>query len=79
MHSFGILIQLLGMLYPSRSQEGDSIPAFSGGPSMCSTLQYRSLPPSLQNEHQCILLGRLNEEFENTKANHDTALSDIVT
>ncbi|WAR01855.1 ANGL2-like protein [Mya arenaria] len=31
--------------------------------SICTTLQYRSLPPELQNEHQCMILERLQEDF----------------
>lgn len=84
MHSVGVMIQLLGMLYSSQSQEED--PSFSsspytssGAPSVCSTLQYRTLAPSLQNEHQCNLLERLNEEFGTSKTQHDTLLNDVIT
>ncbi|KAH3883957.1 hypothetical protein DPMN_007927 [Dreissena polymorpha] len=32
-------------------------------PSLCSTMQYRSLSPELQNEHQCMVLERLQLDF----------------
>lgn len=84
MHSVGVVIQLLGMLYSSQSQEEDplfssSLYTSSGAPSVCSTLQYRTLAPSLQNEHQCNLLERLNEEFGASKTQHDTLLNEVIT
>lgn len=81
MHCMCIVIQLLGMLYMSLSQE--SVPAASrqtasGAPSVCSSEQYRSLSPSLQNEHQCNLLERLNGDFETSKTNQENLINDVI-
>ena len=46
--------------------------------SMCMSLQYRSLPIALQNEHRCMILETIQRDLENGNNERHAILDDII-
>ncbi|XP_021357194.1 microfibril-associated glycoprotein 4-like [Mizuhopecten yessoensis] len=46
--------------------------------SICQSMDYRALDRELQNEHQCMILEKLQRDFEADKNSRETLLEDLV-
>ncbi|XP_060073894.1 microfibril-associated glycoprotein 4-like [Ylistrum balloti] len=46
--------------------------------SICQSLDYRALTRELQNEHQCMILEKLQRDFEADKNSRESLLNDLV-
>ena len=45
--------------------------------SVCSSMNYRLLSHSVQNEHQCLLLEKIAQDLEDERMQRETMINDI--
>ncbi|KAK6189716.1 hypothetical protein SNE40_001716 [Patella caerulea] len=64
------ILLVVTCLYPSNCQTPDNI---------CQSSAYRNLPTGLQNEHQCMVLERLQRDMQNEKLTRDRQFNSILT